>query len=296
MKLQNLFTDGSGIPRSGWRFLMFLVAFSVLASFASGGLTVAAAAMGYTELTGRPGFIIVNSFVLAALTVAATWAAMRFLEKEPFSDFGLAPTAARLRELLTGIWGGTAAFGTACLIGWAAGGMSFSLDAEFEVAAVLRSMAVSLGVLFVAAAFEELLFRGYLLQTMARSGHQWLGIVLTSALFASAHGANPSVNRIALLNTILAGVWFGVAYLKTRNLWLATGLHVSWNWTQGNIFGIEISGLDTLITHPVMRETDIGPTWLTGGDYGIEGGIACTAALVVSIGVVGAVKRVDGRR
>ena len=54
------------------------------------------------------------------------------------------------------------------------------------------------------------------------------------------------------------------------------------NWVQGSVFGIEVSGLKDIISAPLMREIDKGPAWLTGGEYGIEGGLACTAGLVVS--------------
>jgi hypothetical protein len=77
-------------------------------------------------------------------------------------------------------------------------------------------------------------------------------------------------------------VWLAIAYLKTRNLWFPLGLHWAWNWTMGAVLGLPVSGIEALTPYPLLRATDLGPAWLTGGSYGIEGGAACTVALIIS--------------
>jgi len=59
-------------------------------------------------------------------------------------------------------------------------------------------------------------------------------------------------------------------------------LHLMWNWMQGAIFGIEVSGLTAIVHSPLLKESDHGPAWLTGENYGIEASVACTIALIVS--------------
>jgi hypothetical protein len=113
-----------------------------------------------------------------------------------------------------------------------------------------------------------------------------VAIVITSLFFASAHLANPNTSILALTNTVLAGVWFSAAYLKTRSLWLPFAAHFAWNWFQGAIFGIPVSGITRVTTAPLLVQIDSGPAWLTGGSYGIEGGIACTAALLLSTALI----------
>jgi energy-coupling factor transporter transmembrane protein EcfT len=121
-----------------------------------------------------------------------------------------------------------------------------------------------------------------MLQTFARAKLAWLAIALTSLFFASAHLNNPNADYISILNTILAGIWFGVAYLKTRNLWFVFGLHLMWNWAQGAFLGLPVSGITELTTAPLFRVSELGIKQITGGDYGIEGGIAATIAIIVS--------------
>jgi len=132
-----------------------------------------------------------------------------------------------------------------------------------------------------------MLFRGYPLQTLARANLAWLGVVLTSVPFAAVHLANPNVvPGFTFVNTALAGVWLAIAYLRTRSLWLPFGLHWSWNWTQASLLGLPVSGINRVAPAPVLRAFNAGPDWLTGGAYGIEGGAACTVALLVSIVIV----------
>ncbi len=81
---------------------------------------------------------------------------------------------------------------------------------------------------------------------------------------------------------MLAGVWLGVAYWRTRSLWFPLGLHFGWNWVQGALLGSPVSGIKSITPDPLLRFADAGPAWIGGGDYGIEGGAACTLALVVT--------------
>jgi hypothetical protein len=77
------------------------------------------------------------------------------------------------------------------------------------------------------------------LQTLSRAHLAWLGVLLTSVPFALIHLWNPHVVRgVTFTNTALAGVWLALAYLRTRSLWLPLGIHWSWNWALGSIFGL----------------------------------------------------------
>ncbi|MEJ7710723.1 MAG: CPBP family intramembrane glutamic endopeptidase [Pyrinomonadaceae bacterium] len=83
-------------------------------------------------------------------------------------------------------------------------------------------------------------------------------------------------------NTALAGAWLAVAYIKTRSLWFPLGVHWAWNWMMGAVLGLPVSGITSLTPQPLLRVASNAPEWLTGGSYGIEGGVACTLALTLS--------------
>lgn len=295
MAFQSIFRNDGKQLRSGWRFLLFFFIFFFVYEILMAALSAIGPGLGLAVRPDDALFLGISRSIGLLLAVSLSWLCQRYLEGLGFNVLGFSPSGAWIRHLSVGMALGGAGFALACLLGFAVGGMHFSFNSGSSASSMAYSMLISFAVLAVAATFEELLLRGYLLQTFVRSDLPWVGVALTSAIFGLLHGANPNVGNIALLNTILAGIWFSIAYLRTKTLWLPIGLHISWNWIQGNVFGIEISGLKNLITDPLMRETDLGPEWLTGGSYGIEGGILCTIALGVSIGVVGLLK-VDGRR
>jgi hypothetical protein len=161
--------------------------------------------------------------------------------------------------------------------------LTFTLNAPVVFETVGRTLLTSLPIFVIAAAGEEAMFRGYPLQTMARSHLAWVAIIITSVVFSWGHLDNPNVAPgFTFINTAIAGVWLAVAYLKTRNLWFPLGIHWAWNWMMGAVLGLPVSGIERLTPEPLWRAVDQGPAWLTGGSYGIEGGAACTIALLVS--------------
>jgi membrane protease YdiL (CAAX protease family) len=284
--MYKLFIDGTGKLRSGWRALTFLIAYAILTAILW-VMTEYATRYAGIEVARQSG----TYFLLYALSslipaILIGWLCGKLFEKLPYRALGAAFTGKWLRHLLVGILLGAGTLIFAVLPAFVLGGERFELYSEVEPARVLISLAVSLFVFALAAAFEEALFRGYVLQTFARSGLAWLAIFLTSAFFGIVHLKNPNASLISTVNTVLAGVWFSVAYLKTRDLWFVWGMHLMWNWMQGSVFGIEVSGLTDLSAFPLLREADSGPLWLTGGNYGIEASIACTLAIIVSTAVI----------
>lgn len=286
MDFKTIFFNQAERLRSGWRFAIFSLSFIVLGAILGGAVTAFFLATPVDFSPGTLLFILVNSTVSLFVALFLGWLWGRVLEDLPFRALGAWFTKNWLKDLVWGLIFGAFALALACLIAVVFGGLSFQFNQAHGTAAILLTLGVSAAVFTVAAAFEEALFRGYILQTFARAHLAWLAIILTSVFFAFAHYNNPGATVFSIINTGLAGVWLGVAYLKTRTLWFPFGVHLAWNWVQGAFFGIEVSGLQNLITAPFLREIDAGPIWLTGENYGIEGGVACTIALIVSTAAI----------
>jgi membrane protease YdiL (CAAX protease family) len=271
-----------GRVRSGWRALIFLLAF-IFVSETFGAIIrgiLSGSPIGYNN-DGLSGFVVPN-FILLTISIFIGWLCGKFLEDLPFRALGFWFTKNWLKDFLFGLTLGTFSIYLAVFIAIIFGGMTLQPNHSSGSSAILLTLSVSLAVFTLGAAAEEALFRGYILQTFARAKLAWIAVALTSLFFASGHSGNPNANYISILNTALAGVWFSIAYLKTRNLWMVFGLHLMWNWVQGAILGIPVSGIKELTTAPLYQVTNFGSTFLTGGDYGVEGGIACTIALIVS--------------
>lgn len=283
--LSATFFDRHERLRSGWRFFVFFSVFllltGLLGSLTMAMLTAMEIDTGENALLVRTGGSIIS--LAAALLVG--WLCAKFLEKLPFRSLGASLTKGWLRDLATGIALGAFSLCLAVVVAVGFGGLRF----EFNAAAgtnVLSTLAVTSLVFLFGAAFEEALVRGYMFQTLTRSGLAWLAIALTSLIFAAGHLGNEGATVFSTANTALAGVWLGIGYLKTRTLWFVTGMHFSWNWVQGSFFGIEVSGFENFAAAPLFRELDGGPIWITGGEYGLEGGFAATVAILVSTALI----------
>ena len=286
MKPAEIFFNELGRLRSGWRFIVFMLALFLLTGAVGGAI---GAILIYLPIefskSSLLGFLAPN-LILLTVVIFLGWLCGKLFEDLPFRALGAWFTSNWLKDFVLGNLLGAASIGFAALILAAFGATVFRFNQNAGQSAILLTLAVSFGVFSVGAAAEEAFFRGYILQTFTRAKLALFAVALTSLLFAAAHIGNQGANYLSFINTALAGVWFGAAYLKTRTLWMAFGLHLAWNLMQGAVFGISVSGINEITTAPLLQATNVGSDILTGGDYGIEGGIACTIALVISTLVI----------
>jgi membrane protease YdiL (CAAX protease family) len=275
--------------RSGWRFAVFAAAYYslviaiVITARAFIQLSPPTVAARLNRLPGGALYLL-QFFVEFAPALLLGWALGRMFDGVPLRALGWWRHRGWLRDLWLGSLFGGASLALAALVASVAGGFHFSFAPEGFGAAFAKTFLGAVVVYLLLAAAEEILFRGYPLQTLMRSLPFAVALIPSSALFAVAHLGNPNVRIpvFTFINTALAGVWLAVAYWRTRSLWLPLGLHWSWNWAMGSVLGLPVSGITSLTRAPLVRATDAGPAWLTGGAYGIEGGAACTVALVVA--------------
>jgi membrane protease YdiL (CAAX protease family) len=137
------------------------------------------------------------------------------------------------------------------------------------------------GLLVLGAYWEELLLRVIVFRIL----EEWLGtgwsLALSAAVFAALHLRNPHATPLSTASIALAGVLLGAAFAVTRRIWLPAGLHFGWNFLQGGIFGVPISGF---ATPGLLVGSLTGPPALSGGVFGVEGSLLsvalCAAATV----------------
>lgn len=137
----------------------------------------------------------------------------------------------------------------------------------------------------VPAAAEEALFRGYPFQKLVELVGPVVATLAASAAFALAHGNNPSVGAFALVNIFLAGVMLSVAFLRTGSLWFATAIHLGWNWMIAGPLDLPVSGLE-VFDAALYEPRHLGSPWLTGREFGPEGGLSGLLALLLVTGAV----------
>jgi membrane protease YdiL (CAAX protease family) len=132
--------------------------------------------------------------------------------------------------------------------------------------------------------FEELFFRGVIFKSVEDMAGSWIALILSSLVFGFVHLLNPAGTIVgAVYISIEAGLLLAAAYLLTRRLWLAMGVHMAWNYTLSAIYSGVVSGG---VSDPgLIRGTFEGPELLTGGSFGLESSVLalvlCTGAGIV---------------
>jgi membrane protease YdiL (CAAX protease family) len=294
---KKIFINEEGELRCGWRIAAFVICF-ILAAIITAGIfdTMTLLIPSLRPLTVEPSdsreylsgreliYLISSRAANLVAVVVATVVCARLLERRSFGSVGFKLHQGWWRDFLLGCAIGGSAIALAVGIERLGGAVTFEpathLGAPIAERSMLLAAAVAALFLLVAAAFEELLFRGFAFQALVHNVGSLAALALSSMFFGAAHIANPSATALSTINTMLAGVWLGAAYLATRSLWLATALHFSWNFVMAFAFGLPVSGWVTLDRLALVYAKSGNPEWLSGGSYGPEGGIAATIVLL----------------
>lgn len=136
----------------------------------------------------------------------------------------------------------------------------------------------------VQGASEEFLCRGILMTAISARNGVPLGILLNSILFGLLHFFNPGFSLLPFLNIVLVGVFFSIFSYVNDNIIGACAIHSMWNFAQGNIYGISVSG--NTLTPSLLKIDVLKESLLSGGSFGAEGGLICTVVLIISISLI----------
>jgi len=202
----------------------------------------------------------VKGAIAIALMLAVYKLVMVHLGERPRDDL---PIAAAPRGLAVGLLTGFLLF--CALVGIAALFDVYNIVGPGDTRELVKDL---IGMTVLAAFMEELLFRGILFRWIEAFAGSWAALVVTSALFGLAHIFNANATWTSSLAIMVeAGALLGGAYMLARNLWVPMGLHAAWNFTQGFLFDVPVSGNDM---HGLVQAKLSGPVLLSGGPFGLE--------------------------
>ena len=210
---------------------------------------------------------LAESFLLTAALVLLYFAGARWIERRQVVELRLAGSA---RGILSGLLLGIALFSAVMAILWIAG--------AYRPAGWGTWRPLALGLLFAlsVAVFEEVLFRGFLFRLFAALGGNWTGLAVTAVFFGLAHAGNPGASPASSAAVAIeAGILLGAAYAASGALWLPIGIHAGWNFAEGFLFSMTVSG--QIRPSGLIRGDLHGPNFLTGGPFGPEASLIAVA-------------------
>jgi membrane protease YdiL (CAAX protease family) len=217
------------------------------------------------------GLSFENKFALvgAPALVLLYWLVISRLGRNPRNDLRDPRWA---RNLGIGLLVGVGIFSVAVAVVAALG--FYRVTGEGDASGLLAAV---IGAAIFPAVSEEIMFRGILFRWIEEFGGSWMAVVVSSALFGLAHIGNPGSGLLAVTGIAFeAGIMLAAAYMLTRSLWLPMGIHAAWNFAQGEIWDIPVSGTDV---HGLLTARFAGNPLLTGNGFGLE---ASPIAIVIA--------------
>lgn len=246
-----------------------------LESLSTGDLSLAAnAEAAIMESEGMMILLLFSEILMILLLLVYC----RFFQRRNPSSVGFTKKHI-VREYLVGILVGFMIFSIAVLICVVTGavkidGLAANLPAGILVLFFLGYMIQGMA--------EEVLCRGCMMISVARRYPIWVAILANSIFFAMLHLANDGISPLAFANLVLFGIFASVYYIRRGNIWGIGAVHSVWNFTQGNFYGISVSGMSNTSSVLTSTMTD-GKELINGGSFGLEGGLGVTIVLVAGI-------------
>jgi membrane protease YdiL (CAAX protease family) len=287
-------TNKRNEPRSGCSIALMLAVFfavSLIAGMAIGVYllagefqnTIAASEAGTFDIAAFVSSVQ-NNPLMKWLTVFtnivaffAIIALFKILYKRPLKQMGFGANKWCLK-LLVGAAAGIIAI-TACVAIFVATGMGQLYDFDISRAASVDFLYYV--PLYISVGFiEEEMSRGFMMTALKTLRNKWLMVIISSLFFSALHLSNPNFGLLPFINIFLVGVAFAYMFIKSGSIWFPIGYHIAWNFFQGAVYGIEVSGNTNFSLSSFSLS---GFELFTGGDFGAEGGLVCTFVTMLVI-------------
>lgn len=283
--MKKVFFSPDGCLRSGWQMALYMVVYFAVSQAVTMALSMVVNPLllfllgGVEGVRAWPGLMALNYILLAVVNLVAAWALAALfvaLNKKRGVKLCFGVGGKGLRQLGAGLLAGAASMAVVAAMLYGFGDMRFTGFGFSPMLAVYLVLFITVGIT------EETLCRGVLQGALAGRVPAAAVVLVPSVLFGLLHFANPGFGLLPCLNIILVGVLFALVTLRSGSLAAAIGYHITWNFFQGNVFGILVSGTDTNAASLISGELTRANIW-NGGNFGAEGGLYVTLLLVVSI-------------
>ena len=207
-------------------------------------------------------------------------------QNQPIREQGLPRRAGWLKEIALGVatgWG----LALACVLPMAiVGGIAISIATTRDAWGWLVADAAFFA---LAALAEEVAFRGYGFQRFVRAVGPLGASLGFAAYYAIVQSLIPGSSRATFCVSLAVALVLSAAYLRTRALWVSWGLNFGWKASRALLFGLAVMGVNS--HSPVVQGNPMGPFWVTGGGFGVEGSWLTFILVLAALPVVFRVTR-----
>ncbi len=261
--------------------VLFFICYLIIVGLASfGGEIAIAKVMGISDSVFREQVMsdsttmLLNYLVNFTATILVIFLFWKFVIKKEFPEIGFKDVK-WLKNLALGMLSGIIAISLGFFISILFGfvkvhSLAFS-PPDFTNYIILFAL-VSIS--------EELMTRGLMLSTLMDGMNDYLALLIVAVIFGALHLLNDNVTTLSFINICIAGLFLGISYIHNRSLWFPIGLHFTWNFFQGPVFGYEVSGHKNI---SIVEQTIHGNDTFTGGEFGFEGSIIAIPIMFAAI-------------
>lgn len=291
-----IFKNADNQARSGWKigllFITFLIS-TTIASFIFSAVYGVIAVANHPELasdqiklmqylqqqfSGMSNFPAVSLQLIQCISlifgVILFW---KIWDKGKIREIGLTNIKSSWRDLGAGLLIGAVSFTIVALILLATN--SVEMVNSFGSPKFSWALITQLIIFIFVGINEELFCRGYCMTVLKQTKKPWVPIIVSAIIFSVMHSMNGGISLLAYVNLFLFGIFMGYLFMKTKNIWMCIGYHITWNYFQGDIFGFLVSGNTTDSIYSIKV---ISHNLINGGSFGPEGGLVVTVLLIVS--------------
>ena len=274
--------------RSGWKIAILFVSFIITTLIVSFIFTVAYSSIiiainpnilpdeVYSGMTNFPAVCLqLIQCICLIFIVILFW---KIWDKRKLEDIGFNSIKRSWKDLCCGLLIGAISFTIVAMILLST--KSVELVKSFSEPNFSSALIIQLIIFIFVGINEELFSRGYCMTVLKQTKISWVPIVVSSIIFALMHSMNSGISLLAYINLFLFGISMGYLFMKTKNIWMCIGYHITWNYFQGDVFGFLVSGNGTDSIYTIKT---ISPNIINGGSFGPEGGLVVTTLLVITI-------------
>ena len=281
MQFKKILRNRFGHFRAGWRILIWLGMVVVCFLPVAGLLKIwdllspdRSGSGGVEEFTSV--VMIVFFLGLDLSVILGSWLTLRWIDKRPYALLGLDFNLKAIRDFSKGFLLGFINF----LMIFGVLKISGLIDIRLSNLnfGVLKGMILYFIAFALAAFFEEATNRGYVFQALLEGTGMWIAVIVISLVFVLGHATNTGFAWNNAVFFFVHGALYCILYLLTRSIWVPFGFHLAWNWTQGSLFGMNVSGME--IKNTLFLGEAKGPVILSGGEFGPEGSLI---SIIISV-------------